>query len=103
MESVFDVVEAVQKKWDANRHQGAGGKFVKSFHKVCGTLDSHSTMLKILPEGNEYISIFTGTLTTVIRVRCHVPASTYTLLIVRCRPVPIMRNWPKGCHNHSRA
>lgn len=39
-------------------------------------------MLKILPEGNEYISILTGTLTTVIRVRHHIAAPTFTSVLI---------------------
>lgn len=38
-----------------------------SFHRFCGSLGSHSSLIKILPEGNQYVSIFTGTLNAVIK------------------------------------
>lgn len=93
IESVFEVVEDVRKKWESNRNQGFSGKIAKTFHKVCGTLDSHSSMLKILPEGNEYISIFTGTLTTIIRVSCHL-----------CNPVLMnfVKLLPQASANHEK-
>lgn len=68
MESVFGLVQDVQRTWESKRRGGFGGKIAQSFQSICGTLDSHSSMLKVLPDGNEYVSIFTGTLMTVIKV-----------------------------------
>lgn len=45
------------------------GRAVGYFHKFCRTLGAHSSLLKVLPEGSEYVSIFTGTLNAVIKVR----------------------------------
>ncbi|EXU98462.1 hypothetical protein X797_008409 [Metarhizium robertsii] len=67
IDSVLDMVERMNKAWQEKRKQGAGGKAMAFFHKFCGTLDSHSSLLKLLPEGNEYVSIFTGTLNAVIK------------------------------------
>lgn len=71
VDSVLDMVERMNKTWQEKRKQGAGRKVMAFFHRFCGTLDSHSSLLKLLPEGNEYVSIFTGTLNAVIKVRGH--------------------------------
>ncbi|KAH0598309.1 hypothetical protein MHUMG1_03606 [Metarhizium humberi] len=67
VDSVLDMVERMNKTWQEKRKQGAGRKVMAFFHRFCGTLDSHSSLLKLLPEGNEYVSIFTGTLNAVIK------------------------------------
>lgn len=68
IESVFDLVhvanDAIQKK----KKSTSAGKITAHFHKFCGTLESHSLLLKVLPEGSEYVSVFTGTLNAVIKV-----------------------------------
>lgn len=68
IESVFDLIhvanDAIQKK----KKSSSAGKITAHFHKFCGTLESHSLLLKVLPEGSEYVSVFTGTLNAVIKV-----------------------------------
>jgi hypothetical protein len=68
IESVFDLVnvasDAIQKK----KKSTAAGKITAQFHKFCDKLESHSLLLKLLPDGNEYVSVFTGTLNAVIKV-----------------------------------
>lgn len=51
------------------------GKVVKAFHKFCGTIDSHKAMLELIPSGNEYVSILTGSLNVVIQVLEAVPVA----------------------------
>jgi hypothetical protein len=61
---VTSVVREFQEKHQKTRR----GKFMIRFHQVCRTLKSHETMLEILPKGNEYVSLFSGTLMSVIKV-----------------------------------
>jgi hypothetical protein len=68
VDSVVDLVSQLMKSWKTEREKGRRGKVMAGFHKFCRGLDSHSAMLKILPEGNEYVSIFTGTLGAVVKV-----------------------------------
>ncbi|KAK0753084.1 hypothetical protein B0T18DRAFT_483923 [Schizothecium vesticola] len=67
IESVFDLVnvasDAIQKK----KKSTAAGKITAHFHKFCNMLESHSLLLKVLPDGNEYVSVLTGTLNAVIK------------------------------------
>lgn len=69
IEGVLDQVRQVHLKIDAKRKSGFMGKTKSLFHKFCKTIDSHKSLLGILPEGNEYISIITGVLHLVVQVR----------------------------------
>lgn len=68
IESVISMVEDVKEIWEAKRRRGVGGKIKTQFHRLSGCLQSHSNMLAVLPESSEYVSIFTGTLNTIIKV-----------------------------------
>lgn len=68
VESMVQLVTAMQNKWRATRETGRRAIAVQKFHQFCGSLDAHSNLLKLLPEGNEYVSLFSGTLTSIIKV-----------------------------------
>jgi hypothetical protein len=70
VEGVADMVNEMMKAWQVKREKGRRGKAISLFQKFCSSLNSHSSLIKILPEGNQYVSIFTGTLNAVIKV-CH--------------------------------
>lgn len=63
-----NMVTSITTEWQAKRKGGRMGRVKSLFHRFCGTLHSHSSLIKLLPEGNEYVSIFTGTLTAIIKV-----------------------------------
>ncbi|KAH7134107.1 hypothetical protein EDB81DRAFT_726007 [Dactylonectria macrodidyma] len=67
IDGVVDLVRESNAKWQTKRRKGGGGKFMSTFHSFCNTLDSHSALLKVLPEGNQYVSLFTGSLNAVIQ------------------------------------
>jgi hypothetical protein len=69
MESVCEMVKKAESAWQVQRKAGNRGKVSSRFHKFCGTLDAHSSLLKVLPEGSEYVSLFSGSLNAVIQVR----------------------------------
>lgn len=62
------MVDVVAKEWQNKRAASQSGKYMKYFTGFCETLDAHSSMLEVLPDGNEYVSLFTGTLKTIIHV-----------------------------------
>jgi hypothetical protein len=41
----------------------------KRFHKVCDIINNHSNALKMLPQGDKYTSIITGSIETITKVR----------------------------------
>jgi hypothetical protein len=69
IEGLIEMVHSVAAAWENKRTASKSGKFMKYFVRFCETLDAHSTMLKLLPGGSEYVSLFTGTLKTIINVR----------------------------------
>ncbi|EPE33341.1 hypothetical protein GLAREA_06353 [Glarea lozoyensis ATCC 20868] len=66
VQGLIGMVESTSKRWQDKRMTSKSGKFMKHFTGFCGTLDSHSYMLEVLPGGNEYVSLFTGVLKTVV-------------------------------------
>ncbi|KAG8157862.1 hypothetical protein KVR01_012134 [Diaporthe batatas] len=67
IEGVIDQVKQIHLKREAKTQSGMTGRTKRFFHRFCGTINTHKSMLGILPEGNEYISIFTGVLHVVIQ------------------------------------
>ncbi len=76
--SIRDVIKSVE---DAESHwrskpRLAHGKAQSGFHRFCRTLDTHSNLLECLPSQNQYLSIFCGVTTTLIKVRL-LPSSSF--------------------------
>ena len=67
IEGIVDLITAISTSWQTKRTSGRRGAAISSFHRFCGSLHSHRSMIKLLPEGNEYVSVFTGTLNAVIQ------------------------------------
>lgn len=58
---------ALASRSDQDR-RGGWAKVKDRFHRVCGTLDSHKSLLNTIPQSSEYVSIFTGSITAIIQV-----------------------------------
>jgi hypothetical protein len=67
MESVLKMVENMQTSWQKQRQTSRLGRTMGKFRRFCKGVESHSTLLQILPQGNEYVSVFTGTLNLVLK------------------------------------
>ncbi|KAI0448306.1 hypothetical protein F5B21DRAFT_498008 [Xylaria acuta] len=67
MEGVIDLVKEITASSRAKNESSRRGKAMKYFHKFCGTIDAHKSILKIIPEGSEYVSVFAGTLNVIIQ------------------------------------
>ena len=68
IESVVDKVTKITNVWRETRGKGWRGRVASRLIHFGRTLDSHKTLLQVLPYGNEYVSIFTGSLSAVIQV-----------------------------------
>jgi hypothetical protein len=68
VEGLIGMVHSVAREWQNKRAESKSGKYMKYFRSFCETLVAHSYMLEVLPSGNEYVSLFTGTLKTIINV-----------------------------------
>ncbi|KAF4879709.1 hypothetical protein CGCSCA1_v001046 [Colletotrichum siamense] len=67
MNGVIETVQEIQRAWESKRKNSRLARAKSLFHKFCGTLHAHKALIEILPSGNEYVSIFTGTLNAVIQ------------------------------------
>lgn len=77
VEGLVTMVTVVAKEWQTQRIATRTGKFIKHFTGFCETLEAHSSLLEILPNGSEYVSLFTGSLKTIIHVRYYYALKNY--------------------------
>jgi hypothetical protein len=67
IQGAISTIMRVGKIWQEKREKGKRGKVAGYFHRLCETLDAHSNMLKVVPSGNEYVSLFSGTIMSIIK------------------------------------
>lgn len=68
MQGLIEMIHSYTVYRKDERGKTKRGKFMNYFTNVCSTLESHEVMLEVLPGGNEYVSLFTGVLKTLITV-----------------------------------
>lgn len=68
VEGTMEMVAVMMQMRQTRRDKARCGKAIAKFHRFCKSLHSHSNLIKFLPEGNEYVSVFTGTINAVIKV-----------------------------------
>ena len=66
-EDISKVIKKVQASWIA-KNEGSYDKATARLRKVLDTMHSHRTFLRILPESNNYASVFCGSLQVLIQV-----------------------------------
>ena len=69
VDGLVNMVDSIARDWQNKRNTTKSGRFMKYFISFCETLDAHSTMLEMLPNGSEYVSLFTGALKSIIKIR----------------------------------
>ncbi|KAI1144886.1 hypothetical protein F4825DRAFT_475406 [Nemania diffusa] len=67
MQGVIDLVSEIAAASRSKVENSRRGKAMRYFHRFCETIDSHKSMLHIIPEGSEYFSVFAGTLAVIIQ------------------------------------
>ncbi|KAM5350687.1 hypothetical protein ACJ41O_007192 [Fusarium nematophilum] len=67
MEGITKLVSQGMQNWNDKRKSGRHGAVSTKFHKFCGSVDSHKSLLKVLPESHEYFSLFMGSVTAVVK------------------------------------
>lgn len=73
MQGVIDLVSEIAAASRSKVENSRRGKAMRYFHRFCETIDSHKSMLHIIPEGSEYFSVFAGTLAVIIQVNISAP------------------------------
>jgi hypothetical protein len=69
VDGLVTIVNSITEDWQNRRQASKSGKFIKFFTRFCKTSDAHSAMLEMLPSRSEYVSLFTGALKSIIKVR----------------------------------
>ncbi|KAJ0123668.1 hypothetical protein J7T55_012135 [Diaporthe amygdali] len=67
IEGVVNMIQKIITRWESKKNQGFANKTKALFHRLCRGINSHSSLLEVLPDGNEYVSLFTGVLTVIIK------------------------------------
>ncbi|KAF4465890.1 Carboxylic ester hydrolase [Fusarium albosuccineum] len=67
MEGIMKLVSQGFQHWNDKRQEGRQGTVSKKFHRFCNSVDSHKSLMKVLPESHEYFSLFMGSVTAVVQ------------------------------------
>ena len=68
-ESLYNMIRKLQRQHEAKHSKGLLGQTKQRFHRICETIENHSSALKLIPTESEYTSIICGTLGTITKVR----------------------------------
>ncbi|THX74476.1 hypothetical protein D6D04_07925 [Aureobasidium pullulans] len=68
---VFDLMNNISTQFEDKRKRGPTGLINRYFRQSCEQLKAHDTLLSILPEGSEYVSLLTGVLKSIIKASCN--------------------------------
>jgi hypothetical protein len=63
---VRDAMSDVEQRYDRKCKSGVLGKMGVQYRRAYTSIQSHQIMLQIIPQGNEYVSLFSGVLVSVV-------------------------------------
>jgi hypothetical protein len=66
--SLLKSVTDLKLEQDEKSKKGFLNQPKKRFHNICDAINNHSTVLKMLPQGDKYTSIITGSIETITKV-----------------------------------
>ncbi|KAF7502672.1 hypothetical protein GJ744_005285 [Endocarpon pusillum] len=65
--SIWTEVETAQQEWERKK-DSRFGQAKANFSSFCQTLDEHSYLFSILPNGDKYTCLFTGVISSIVKV-----------------------------------
>lgn len=71
---VGDLIRTIQEletTFQSEKQKWKTAKIKDAYHRCCAGLNSHSNLLQALPAGNEYTSIFSAALQTLVKACDH--------------------------------
>lgn len=68
LSKIIDAVQDAATELNRKSKTTTGGKLRSKLRGVCEQIHSHSNVLSVLPKEDKYICLFTGSLSTVMRV-----------------------------------
>lgn len=67
IKTVKTAVRGVVATWEEKNEKGIG-KAATFLTRYCDTLLAHSQLFSVIPEGDKYISVFTGVVSSLVKV-----------------------------------
>lgn len=69
--AVHDAIRKASVTWQSKRSDSRLGKLKKVFANVCESCSDHSDLLAVIPSGDKYVSLVTGSLSAIGKVCFH--------------------------------
>ena len=66
--AVLQAATTVNTKLESDRGKTKTGQFKGFFHKVCGSMDGHQDLFAIIPSGDKYVCLLTGSISALVKV-----------------------------------
>ncbi|KAL8792171.1 MAG: hypothetical protein Q9195_005267 [Heterodermia aff. obscurata] len=65
--TVVEAVATADSTWKRNRESTKAGRMKTLFSKVCGSLNGHKDLFAILPSGDKYVCLVTGSVSAIVK------------------------------------
>ena len=66
--SLSQTVLRLKSQHDLRYENGVRGRSKKGFHSICGKINDHMNVFKILPQGEKYVAPICGSLELIVKV-----------------------------------
>ena len=68
LKAVVEAVATADSSWKKNRESTKAGRMKTLFSKVAGSLNNHKDLFAILPSGDKYVCLVTGSVSAIVKV-----------------------------------
>ena len=68
IKTVVEAVKTANSTWKNNKESTKVGRMQTLFGKVCGSLNGHKDLFAILPSGDKYVCLVTGSVSAIVKV-----------------------------------
>ena len=68
---LFSSVKKASMTWHDNTEKKNTGRLKQIFANLCNNVKDHSTLLSVIPSGDKYVCLITGSLSAIAQVRKH--------------------------------
>lgn len=65
---MVEAVATADSTWKKNRESTKAGRMKTLFSKVCSSLNGHKDLFAILPSGDKYVCLVTGSVSSIVKV-----------------------------------
>lgn len=62
-------MKVADTKWKNNHEKTKAGRMKTLFGKVAGSLNKHRDLFALIPSGDKYICLLTGSVSAIVKVR----------------------------------